>query len=145
MILPVSDNINNRWVWLSEWKYNEWQYSTSFGATIDFKFKWHKKARKTSLVRQRIWKRPRIRKIEIGVTEVEDNIYENQRMIPPRKWVSPYFPGDRPHYTNKDNRKCTTKDVESNLPPQWSWIDDDWRVEVSLLTDVDGWMYAIGL
>ena len=104
VILPRSDNPKYRWVWADDWHQSDWYYAISFGAAlrIDFKLKkWSKKKSNVDCVRQRIWKRPRVRRVETGKSEITEYVIENQRRVAlgvTQKWLSPYLPGDRPHY-----------------------------------------------
>eukprot|EP01084_Bolivina_argentea_P257152 433181_1 len=138
--LPPSENENLRWVWVDEWQEGNWKYAISFGATFGtFAFK--DKRSKKHFVRQRKWRRPRIRKIEIGTTEIREEVIENQRIMI-KAWKSPYFPGDPPHYSDKNGKLLTIKQVESRLPPSWIWIQSEWNVEKGQHTDKNGWEYS---
>ena len=137
--LPSSDN-ENRWVWVDDWKSDPWQYAISFGASIG-NFSFSEQRKKNHFVRRRKWKRPRIRKIDIGVTEIVERVYENQRIFMATSWKSPYIPGDRPHYSDEHGKQMTIKQVDSRLPPQWNWADE-WTVETGVHTDKDGYEYA---
>lgn len=139
--LPNVEDDNLRWVWVDEWQSGKWKYAISFGATFG-KFAFSEKRSKKHFVRQRKWRRPRIRKIEIGTTEVEEHVIENQRIMI-KKWKSPYLPGDRPHYCNKQGHALTMKQVESRLPPSWIWLQSEWNTQIGEHTDKDGWEYAI--
>ena len=52
---------NNNWIWADKWKHSNWYYAISFGATLNMGFKWSNKKTKLHCVRQRVWRRPRIR------------------------------------------------------------------------------------
>ena len=138
--LPPSDS-DNRWVWVDEWKSEPWLYAISFGSAIG-SFSFSEKRKKNHFVRRRKWKRPRIRKIEVGTTTIVERVYENQRIFLAKAWKSPYMPGDRPHYSNALGKNLTMKQVESRLPPQWTWTDE-WSADVGEHTDKEGWEYTI--
>eukprot|EP01083_Nonionella_stella_P310507 1103337_1 len=137
--LPSEEDENN-WIWVDDWQESDWKYAISFGATIG-SFTFTENRSKKHFVRQKLWKRPRIRKIQIGVTEIEEYVNENQRIMI-KMWKSPYFPGDRPHYTDKNHHLCTKKQIESRLPPSWLWVEPEWNPEIGEHTDTDGWEYA---
>ena len=139
--LPQVEDDNLRWVWVDDWQSGQWKYAISFGATFG-KFSFSEKRSKKHFVRQRKWRRPRIRKIEIGTTEVKEQVIENQRIMI-KKWRSPYLPGDRPHYCNKQGHPLTMKQVESRLPPSWIWMESEWNTELGQYTDKEGWEYAV--
>ena len=140
--LPFVEEAKYRWIWVDEWQHSKWKYATSFGAAFG-SFSWSEKRKKKHFVRQREWKRARIRKTEIGTTEVTEQIFENQRIVMMKKWTSPYLPGDPSHYADLNGHVCTMKQVESRLPASWIWIDSKWNVQIAEHTDCDGWEYSI--
>eukprot|EP01084_Bolivina_argentea_P172969 299593_1 len=60
-----------------------------------------------------------------------------------KAWKSPYFPGDPPHYSDKNGKLLSIKQVESRLPPCWIWVESEWKVEKGEHTDQHGWEYAV--
>ena len=152
--LPNSDadDAKHGWVWADEWQVSDkWYYAISFGATLDLGFEWFETDNPNIFLgaRQRIWKRARIRRIDTLISnrrsQVTEYVIENLRRKPfSNKWVAPYLPGDRPHYSNAIGKLKTKQEIESLLPPFWKW-KNDWKIQTGPHCDSNGWEYSIGL
>ena len=92
-----------------------------------------------------LWIRARIRKIEANKTEKEEYFIENLRRIAfTQKWLVPYMPGDRPHYSDINGKLININEIEQSKPQSWVW-KNDWHVELGDHSDSQGWEYGIGM
>lgn len=156
------------WIWADKWKCSEWVYAPSFGATLNLKFKWSFTQKSGWLsARQRVWRRPRIRRINSdeyynhsddvinaqnlnnlntdSLLAATDYVIENERhKVLSAGFVAPYWPGDRPNFSDSNGKLKTKKDVERMLPPNWEWVTQ-WKIEKGDHCDLNGWEYSVGM
>ncbi|KAG2465642.1 DYSF protein, partial [Polypterus senegalus] len=66
-----------------------------------------------------------------------EEVFENQMRLPGRQWI-----GMSECFTDVNGEKALPKD-ETECPPGWVWVDEEWSTDLNRAVDDEGWEYGI--
>ncbi|ETO23468.1 hypothetical protein RFI_13713 [Reticulomyxa filosa] len=132
-VLPYIESVENKWRWCGDWECSNWKGGSSFEPVYrEYEPPGHR-------VRQRVWKRFRVRAIERE--KQTKYVIEHQVRFDSDFWTPPIVESNPPHYVDEYGNEKYTPSVFDGMELKTT----KWQVVVDITTDEEGWQYSTGI